>query len=57
MSIECTTAKYRTFFTLMYATDLRIQEASELETRDIDAIHQVIRVRHGEGVRELQVGT
>ena len=50
-----TTAKYRTFFTLIYATGLRIREASQLETGDIDAIHQVIRVRHGKGGRERLV--
>ena len=50
-----TTAKYRTFFALIYATGLRIREASLLETRDIEAIHQVIRVRHGKGGRERLV--
>lgn len=46
-----TTAKYRTFFTLIYATGLRIREAVLLETHDIDAAQQVIRVRHGKGGR------
>lgn len=46
-----TTAKYRTFCTLLYATGLRIREAALLETRDIDAMNQVIRVRHGKGGR------
>jgi len=50
-----TTAKYRTFFALIYATGLRIREASQLETRDIEAMHQVIRVRHGKGGRERLV--
>lgn len=50
-----TTAKYRTFFALIYATGLRIREASQLETRDIEAAHQVIRVRHGKGGRERLV--
>lgn len=50
-----TTAKYRTFFALIYATGLRIREASQLETRDIEAVHQVIRVRHGKGGRERLV--
>ena len=49
------TAKYRTFFALIYATGLRIREASLLETWDIEAIHQVIRVRHGKGGRERLV--
>lgn len=50
-----TTAKYRTFCTLLYATGLRIREAALLETRDIDAMNQVIRVRHGKGGRERLV--
>jgi site-specific recombinase XerD len=50
-----TTAKYRTFFTLIYATGLRIREASLLETRDIDSMNQVIRVRHAKGGRERLV--
>ena len=50
-----TTAKYRTFFALIYATGLRIREASQLETQDIEAAHQVIRVRHGKGGRERLV--
>jgi integrase/recombinase XerD len=35
-----TAAKYRMFFTLIYATGLRITEASLLETRDIDSIQK-----------------
>lgn len=50
-----TTAKYRTFFTLIYATGLRIREAALVETRDIDAVNQVLRVRHGKGGRERLV--
>lgn len=50
-----TTIKYRTFFTLIYATGLRIREAILLETRDIDAANQVLRVRHGKGGRERLV--
>lgn len=50
-----TTVKYRTFFTLIYATGLRIREASLLETRDIDSMNQVIRVRHAKGGRERLV--
>jgi len=41
--------KYRVFFTLVYATGLRIGEACPLETRDIDAARQVIQVREGKG--------
>lgn len=50
-----TSAKYRMFFTLIYATGLRIREASLLETRDIDAMQQVIHVRNGKGDRERMV--
>jgi len=50
-----TTAKYRMFFTLIYATGLRITEASLLETRDIDAIQQVIHVRNGKGGKDRMV--
>lgn len=46
-----TVGKYRVFFTLLYATGLRIQEASLLQTSDIDGIQGVIRVRHGKGGR------
>ena len=50
-----TSAKYRTFFTLIYATGLRVQEACLLETRDIDAMQQVIHVRNGKGGRNRMV--
>lgn len=50
-----TTAKYRAFFTLIYGTGLRIREAALLETGDLDATAQVIRVRHGKGGRERLV--
>ena len=50
-----TMAKYRTFFTLIYATGLRIREAASLETRDIHAMQQVIHVRHGKGGKERLV--
>lgn len=43
---------YRVFFTLVYATGLRLREACLLETRDIDAERGIIRVRHGKGGRE-----
>ncbi|HEX5101482.1 MAG TPA: tyrosine-type recombinase/integrase [Polyangiaceae bacterium] len=43
---------YRVFFTLLYATGLRLREACLLETRDIDAARGIIRVRHGKGGRE-----
>jgi integrase/recombinase XerD len=47
--------KYRVFFTLIYATGLRLWEASQLETRDLDAERGVIRVRHGKGRTERLV--
>lgn len=45
-------AKYRVFFALIYATGLRIREASLLQTTDIDAMQQVIHVRNGKGGKE-----
>ena len=50
-----TSAKYRMFFTLIYATGLRITEASLLETRDIDAMQKVIHVRNGKGGKDRMV--
>ena len=50
-----TTAKYRMFFTLIYATGLRITEASVLETQDIDSMQKVIHVRHGKGDKQRMV--
>ena len=47
--------KYRVFFTTLYATGLRLREASHLETRDIDAARGVIHVRQGKGNRERLV--
>lgn len=44
--------KYRVFFSLVYATGMRLCEACRLETSDIDAHRGVIRVRHGKGGRE-----
>ena len=44
--------KYRVFFTTMYATGLRINEACLLQTGDIDAARGVIHVRHGKGGKE-----
>jgi site-specific recombinase XerD len=41
--------KYRVFFTLIYATGLRLGEASQLETRDIDSARGIIHVRNGKG--------
>jgi site-specific recombinase XerD len=50
-----TTAKYRMFFTLIYATGLRITEASLLETRDIDSNQKVIHIRNGKGGKDRMV--
>jgi site-specific recombinase XerD len=47
--------KYRVFFTTLYATGLRLGEASHLETGDIDAARGVIHVRQGKGNRERLV--
>lgn len=47
--------KYRVFFTLLYATGMRLREACLLETRDIDATRGTIRVRLGKGKRERWV--
>ena len=44
--------KYRVFFTTVYGTGLRVMEACQLETRDIDAARGVIHVRHGKGQKE-----
>jgi site-specific recombinase XerD len=44
--------KYRVFFTLVYASGLRLSEACRLETRDIDAARGVIHVRLGKGKKE-----
>ncbi len=49
------TAKYRVFFTTVYATGLRLNEACHLETGDIDAARGVIHVRHGKGRKERLV--
>ena len=48
-------AKHRVFFALIYATGLRIREASLLETRDINAFQQVIHVRNGKGGKDRLV--
>jgi len=44
--------KYRVFFTTLYATGLRLREASHLQTGEIDAARGVIHVRQGKGNRE-----
>ena len=43
------TPRMRMFFTLVYATGLRLREACVLETRDIQKERGVIHVRHGKG--------
>lgn len=48
-------AKYRMFFTLVYATGLRITEASRLETQDVDSMLKVIHVRNGKGGKDRMV--
>jgi site-specific recombinase XerD len=44
--------KFRVFFSLVYATGMRLAEACLLETSDIDAERGVIRVRRCKGGRE-----
>jgi site-specific recombinase XerD len=46
--------KYRVFFTTVYAAGLRVREASELKTSDIDAARGVIHVT-GKGGKERLV--
>jgi site-specific recombinase XerD len=48
-------AKYRVFFTTLYATGMRLGEAARLEPRDIDATRGVIHMRHGKGKKERLV--
>jgi site-specific recombinase XerD len=50
-----TVAKYGIFFSLIYATGLRINEALHLETQDIDALRGVIHVRHAKGGSQRMV--
>lgn len=50
-----THVKYRTFFTLIYGTGLRISEARMLQIGDIDAEQQVIHVREGKGSKGRMV--
>lgn len=46
---------YRAFFTLIYATGLRLSEARAVETGDLDTARGVITVRHGKGAKARQV--
>jgi site-specific recombinase XerD len=48
--------KYRVFFTTLYATGLRVSEACQLRTEDIDAGRGVIHVRNGKGRKDRMVG-
>lgn len=50
-----TSARMRVFFMTVYAAGLRISEASQLETRDVDAARGVIHVRKGKGRKERLV--
>jgi site-specific recombinase XerD len=47
--------RYRTFFTLIYDTGLRISEAANLRACDIDRPRGVITVRCGKGGKDRQV--
>lgn len=44
-----TVATYRVFFSLIYATGLRVSEAITLTTDAVDRVGGVLRVRHGKG--------
>lgn len=45
---------YRVFYTLAYATGLRLREACRLETRDIHSARGVIHVRHSNAKRKKE---
>jgi integrase/recombinase XerD len=47
-----TTVRMRVFCATLYAAGLRVSEACQLQTTDIDAARGVIRVRRGKGERE-----
>ena len=49
------TVTYRVFCTVLYAAGLRLTEALQIETRDIDAARGVIHVRHGKGGKQRLV--
>jgi integrase/recombinase XerD len=46
------TPRMRMFFTLIYATGLRLREACTLETQDVHKDRGVLHVRHGKGGKE-----
>jgi integrase/recombinase XerD len=48
-------AKFRVLFATIYATGMRIREACNLETRDIDAARGVIHIRQGKGAKDRDV--
>lgn len=47
--------KYRVFFTTVYATGLRVNEACKIQTGDIDAARSVIHVRQAKGDKDRYV--
>ena len=49
------TVTYRVFCALLYGAGLRLSEALQIETGDIDAARGVIHVRHGKGGKQRLV--
>lgn len=47
--------KYRVFFMLLYATGLRLNEACQLTTADIDSDRGLVHIRRGKGGKERAV--
>lgn len=47
-----TSLKYRTLFTLVYATGLRLSEVAHLRLTDLDRVRRLITVRSGKGKKD-----
>lgn len=50
-----TSLKYRTLFTLVYATGLRLSEVAHLKLTDIDPVRRLIMIRSGKGKKDRVV--